>query len=368
MNALNTYTPNYAVIPGDILDEHREAASLTQEELASRLGMSKKHINRMIAGNEPITPETALKLEAVFGLPAHVWIGLESRYREFLAREAEKESLAAEAVWLKQIPYKSLANLGWISKNLDNLGAVRALREFFSVASLNHLPKVWEETNAAYRKTEAYQSQQWALLAWLAQAEREAEAISCAPFDTAALREALPELKSMSRLPGTEFIEPLIQRCASLGIALVFLQEPKGACVCGATRWLNKDKVLVQLSLRYKTNDHLWFTFFHELGHVLLHGKKQQFIDFYGSAGEKKQEEIEADEFASKSLIPRNEMQRFIVTGNFSRTAVEAFSKEIGVAESIVVGQLQHARIIPFNSPLSRLKTSFRWASETNAA
>lgn len=368
MNALNTYTPNYAVIPGDILDEHREAASLTQEELANRLGFTKKHINRMIAGHEPITPETALKLEAVFGLPAHVWIGLESRYREFLAREAEKESLAAEVDWLKQIPYKSLVSLGWISKGLDNLGAVRALREFFSVASLNHLPKVWEETSAAYRKTKAYQSQQWALLAWLAKAEQEAEAISCASYDASALREALPELRGMTRLAGVEFIEPLISRCASLGIALVFVQEPKGACVCGATRWLNKDKVLVQLSLRYKTNDHLWFTFFHELGHVLLHRKKQQFIDFYGNAGEKNQEEIEADEFASRILIPRTDMQRFIAIGNFSRAAVIGFSRQIGVSESIVVGQLQHAKKIPFASPLNGLKTSFRWINETSAA
>lgn len=368
MNSLNTYTPNYAVIPGDILDEHREAASLTQEELANRLGMSKKHINRMIAGNEPITPETALKLEAVFGLPAHVWIGLESRYREFLAREAEKESLAAEADWLKQIPYKSLVSLGWIPKNLDNLGVVRALREFFSVASLNHLPKVWEETSAAYRKTTAYQSQQWALLAWLAKAEQEAEAVSCAPYDAAALKEALPELRSMSRLPGVEFVQPLIQRCATLGIALVFVQEPKGACVCGATRWLNKDKVLVQLSLRYRTNDHLWFTFFHELGHVLLHGKRQQFIDFYGSDGEKKQEEVEADNFASRTLVPRTALQQFIDMNNFSIISVVQFSRSIGVAEGIVVGQLQHAGIISFKSPLSRLKASFRWVSETNAA
>ena len=111
MNAKNSYTPNYAVIPGDILDEHREAASLTQEELANRLGLSKKHINRMIAGNEPITSETALKLEIVFGLPAHVWIGLESRYREFLAREAETKSLHTEAKWLKEIPHGVLPDV-----------------------------------------------------------------------------------------------------------------------------------------------------------------------------------------------------------------------------------------------------------------
>lgn len=368
MNSKNTYSPNYLVIPGDVLDEHREAASLTQEELANRLGLSKKHINRMIAGNEPITSETALKLEVVFGLPAHVWINLESRYREFLAREAETKSLSAELKWLASIPHTALAKLGWIPEKLDKLNTVRALREFFRVASLDHLPKVWEETNAAYRKTAAYQSQQWALLAWLAQAEREAESIPCEAFDAAALREALPELKALSRMAETDFIQPLIDRCASLGIALVFLPEPKGACVCGATRWLSKDKVLVQLSLRYKTNDHLWFTFFHELGHVLLHGKKQQFIDFYGTHGEKKAEEMEADEFSSKTLIPRNDLQRFIVNGDFSKKAVEKLADETGIAAGIVVGQIQHRKLIPFNHPLSKLKTSFRWTGDSKAS
>jgi len=367
MNSKNTYSPNYVVIPGDVLDEHREAASLTQEELANRVGLSKKHINRMIAGNEPITSETALKLEVVFGLPAHVWIGLESRYREFLAREAETKSLSAELKWLANIPHAALAKLGWIPEKLDKLNTVRALREFFRVASLDHLPKVWAETNAAYKQTAAYQSQQWALLAWLAQAERVAESIQCEAFDATALREALPELKSFSKIAGTDFIQPLIERCASLGIALVFLPEPKGACVCGATRWLTKDKVLVQLSLRYKTNDHLWFTFFHELGHVLLHGKKQQFIDFSIENGDKSDEEKEADEFAAKTLIPRAELQRLINAGDFSTQNIKKFADAMGIAPGIVVGQIQHRKLIKYNHPLSKLKASFRWADENKA-
>lgn len=37
-------------------------------------------------------------------------------------------------------------------------------------------------------------------------------------------------------------------------------------------------KAVIQLSLRHKTDDHLWFSFFHEAGHVLLHSKKETFI------------------------------------------------------------------------------------------
>ncbi|MFN8491179.1 MAG: hypothetical protein U0350_26520 [Caldilineaceae bacterium] len=38
-----------------------------------------------------------------------------------------------------------------------------------------------------------------------------------------------------------------------------FVPELAQLRVCGATRWLTPNKALLQLSLRYKTNDHLWF-------------------------------------------------------------------------------------------------------------
>ena len=367
MNSPQHYQPNYAVPPGAVLDEHREAAGLTQAELAQRLGFSPKHVNRLLAGQEPVTPDTALKLEAVFGLPARVWLGLEARYREHLARASEQQALAAEVPWLDRLPHRALAKLGWVPGGLRGPELVRALRAFFCVGSLDYLPGVWGEVQAAYRKAAAFQSHEWALLAWLAQGERQAERLHCAPFDAAALRAALPEIKGFSRLSGVEFVDLLITRLASVGVAVVFVPTPDGARVCGATRWIAKDKALVQLSLRYKTDDQLWFTLFHELGHVLLHGKREQFIDFE-RAGDVSAQEQEANDFAARLLIPPAEMTRFIVAGDFSRANVLAFARDQGVAPGIVVGQLQHRKIVPFNSALSKLKASFRWARESSAA
>jgi addiction module HigA family antidote len=361
------YKPDYAVSPGEVLDEHREAAALTQAELAQRLGFSAKHINRLLAGLEPVTPETALKLEAVFGIPAHVWLALEARYREHLARVAEHAGLVAEQVWLDRIPHRALAKLGWIQPGLRGPDMVRGLRAFFGVGSLDYLPDVWSSVQAAYRKAEAFQSHEWALLAWLAQGEREAERVICRAHDPVALRAALPAIKALSRLPGTAFVQPLIEYCAALGVAVVLLPPPDGARVCGATRWLSKGKVLVQLSLRYKTDDQLWFTLFHELGHVLLHGKREQFIDFEKSR-EVSEQEQEANDFAARTLIAPDALARFIEAADFRITTLKAFAEQQGVAPGIVVGQLQHRRVLPFNHPLSRLKTSFRWIHETRAA
>lgn len=357
------YVPDYAVAPGDVIEEHREAASMTQAELAMRLGQSLKHLNRIIAGKEPVTPDTALKLESVFGLPAHIWLGLESRYREFKAREAESESLSEEIEWLKKIPHKSLAKLGWIEASRDRATLVRTLREFYQVGSLDYLPNVWSNLQAAYRKTPAFKSHEWALVAWLAKGERVAEIIVCKPFDASALKAALTDIKAMSRLPNAEFVQPLTQRCADLGIALVFLPTPDGARVCGATRWLTADKALIQLSLRYKTDDQLWFTLFHELGHVLLHKKNTEHIDFENS-GDKSEMETQADTFAANSLVDQKALQVFLNDGGITATGLQAFAKSQGVALGIVLGQLQHRKLVPFSSPLNKLKKRFVWNHE----
>ena len=61
------------------------------------------------------------------------------------------------------------------------------------------------------------------------------------------------------------------------------------------------EKAVMQLSLRYKSNDQLWFTFFHEAGHIIKHGRKEIFIEGTNPDGEK---EEEANVFARDKLIP----------------------------------------------------------------
>lgn len=362
MSDQNRFHPNFAVLPGSVIDEHREFAALTQAELAQRLGLSVKHVNRLLAGLEPITPDTALKLEAVFGLAASVWLGLEARYKEFEARKVDAEKIESELRWLDELPHRSMAKLDWIPKSAKGAELVRCLRSFFGVGSLDYLPSVWGEVQAAYRKTEAFASHEWAMVAWLAKGEQEAQKVVTRPFDAAVLRAALPDIKALSRLPGTEFVKPLVEKCANAGVAVVFVPAPKGARVCGATQWLNKDTALVQLSLRYKTDDQLWFTIFHELGHVLLHGKREQFIDFDRSSDN--DEEAEANDFAAKQLVNRAEFRRFVARGEFGVSEVCKLAEQQCVSPGIVVGQLQHEKHVPYRSTLSRLKKSFRFAND----
>jgi hypothetical protein len=139
----------------------------------------------------------------------------------------------------------------------------------------------------------------------------------------------------------------------------LFVPELPRARVSGASRWLAPHRALIQLSLRFKADDQLWFSFFHEAGHILLHTKKGIFVDDGNSTST---QEKEANAFASSILIPDEAFERFSATRPFATHSVVAFAEEQGIAPGIVVGRLQHERLLPYTH-LNGLKRSLAWAS-----
>jgi len=96
---------------------------------------------------------------------------------------------------------------------------------------------------------------------------------------------------------------------------------------------------MILLSFRYLSDDHFWFTFFHEAGHLLLHGDKSLFIEDGSEVSIK--EENEANLFAQNILIPPDSRAEFLSLTP-SRETIMKFAVKIGISRGIVVGQLQH--------------------------
>jgi len=144
----------------------------------------------------------------------------------------------------------------------------------------------------------------------------------------------------------------LAEKCAAVGVAVVLTKEIAGAGISGAVRWIAKDKALIQLSLKYKTHDQLWFTFFHEAAHILLHGKRQVFIEFGFST--ETSEEQEANAYAQDRLIPPEHHHRLPYLR--TREQICAFAESVGVPPGIVVGRMQHddRTLIPMFNDLKR--------------
>ena len=98
----NAYLPDHVSLPGDTLQEVLDDREMPQAELAERTGRPKKTINEIIKGKAAITPETALQLERVLGIPASFWNELESNYQDYLARTREEALLQTSTDWLRR--------------------------------------------------------------------------------------------------------------------------------------------------------------------------------------------------------------------------------------------------------------------------
>jgi addiction module HigA family antidote len=362
---VNEYRPDSVSLPGETLQEVLNERQMTQAELAERMGRPKKTINEVIQGKSAITPETALQLERVLGLPAGFWNNLERNYREHEARTEEEERLASSGEWLRKIPIRKMAELGWIEKREDEVGQARELLNFFGIASPERWRDVFELPQASFRHTAAFESGTGSLAAWLRKGALEGQQIECQAFDRDRFRAVLVEARQLTREPPGVFSEVLVECCASAGVAVTLVPELPGCRANGATRWLSPRKALIQLSLRYRWADVFWFSFFHEAAHVLLHGKREVFIEGEdGVPGEAvEQKEREADRFAAQHLIPPGALERLrphAQAERLSKSRVQAFANEMGIHPGIVVGRLQHEGWLP-HTHLNGLRIRLAW-------
>ena len=357
----NQYNPDFVSPPGETLLETLEFIGMSQAEFAERTGRPKKTINEIIRGKAAITPETALQFEKVLGVSAGFWINREQNYQEWLARDQERSSFEKFLTWIDQFPVKEMINLGWIKQQEESLSQLNELLRFFGIASPHQWNAVTNDLSLAFRRSPAYKAEPVIISAWLRKGEVEAQSIDCEPFDADKFKKTLDEIRPLTNESPDVFVTRTVELCAKAGVAVVFVHELRKLRTNGATRWLNPNKALIQLSLLYKTDDHLWFTFFHEAGHILLHGKRDIFLEEDNQTNDK---EDEANRFAADWLIPSSAYKEFHPKGShFSKAEISEFAKSIGIAPGIVVGRLQHDGRIPMQN-CNDLKQKLRWASD----
>jgi HTH-type transcriptional regulator/antitoxin HigA len=297
--------------PGDTLLETIQAKGISQSDLALRMGRPLKTINEIIMGKAAITPETAIQLERVIGPSAQFWLNYEGQYRLDLAEIAESELLLEASDWIAQFPLAEMKKLQWINFENDLISKTDALLKYFSVATKESFRKYYHENlyAAAFRKSPSDNQNSYAIVSWLRRGDIQAEKIQIPPFDSKKFKAALPVIKYIMTNQPDEYFSQLLAVCNECGVKLVFTPGLPKASVNGATRWHNEHPV-IQLSDQYKRIDIFWFTFFHEAAHIVLHGKKNVFIEGIEPSEETKAKELQSDEFAAKWVLSETEEKR----------------------------------------------------------
>ncbi len=344
------FSPGYLVAPGDTLAEMLEERALSQTELARRLGVSLKHINQVVNGAVPISADLALALEKVLGVTASFWLKRDALYQAEIARREEQRDLADEVEWAERFPISELKKRGHIDPKAKGAELVASLLRFLGLAS----PRQWSEPIVSYRRSLKLESNPYALATWLRVGELEARSQQCDPYDADRFTAALQEIRGLTRLGPQQWQPELYRLCREAGVAVVIVDTFKGAAVHGAARWLAPHRALIQLSLRYRWEDIFWFSFFHEAGHILLHRKKELFVEpkkrptgTSPDVEEWLRIEHQADRFASRTLIPRPYDKQL---ASLTLGEVPAFADRVGVTPAAVIGRMQHDGRLPFNA------------------
>lgn len=350
--------PDVAIPPGRILAEELLAREMTQAEFARRTGRPKPAINEIINGLKQITPETAIQFERVLGIPAHVWINLERNYQYNKARLNDLKHLRGESKIINSYPVNEMVKLGWIKKQRKQEDKTKELLTFLGVNSFKDL----EPQGVSFRVSSRREVNKNSIRCWLRKGQIEAQNVITKKFSEECVLQNIENFRLMTLKSVREFQPRLLKLCSDCGIALVLVRELKNTHVFGASFWETPTKVVILLSLLYKKHDQFWFSFFHEIGHILKGKKKTTYIDIKSKRDDDMDdEENKANNFASDILIPPHHYNEFIENDDFSLSSIVSFANSIDIAPGIVVGRLQHDKHIDYTHGYN-LKKTFVWA------
>lgn len=345
--------------PGKTLSEKLSEMGMSIKEFAVRTSKPEKTIIAVINGKSSITTEMAVSFENVTKIPASFWLRKQQSYDEYVERKNREAAAAASAEWMQKFPIAELIKRGWIESATSIEGKVYTLFSFFAIST----ERAWndyyinQELKVAFRISLAHAKDPHAMSAWLRRGEIQAGNISLdVPYNEKELKLMLPRMKQLMVDESTDFFPLLQQLCADCGIKLISTECLPKAPISGATRWIN-DVPVIQISNRYKRYDIFWFNFFHEIGHILLHGKKDIFLEKAGCFDQDIIKEQEADRFASNILLSQSEEQNIIDSQDYSVPAIRRAAIKYGTHPAVIVGRLQHRKVIDYWQDQSLLKS-----------
>jgi HTH-type transcriptional regulator/antitoxin HigA len=355
----NDFAPDWTSAPGETIIDILEERGFSIGYLAEGLGQSLDHVRELLAGRIRITNGIAKRLENILGPSAAFWIARDSQYQKDSAR-LEKETRRDREEWLNALPLRDAAKFGWLRDSKYPSEKIAACLQFFNVSSVREWRVKYEHVlaDAAFRTSPSFASKPGSVAVWLRRGEIEASAMALKEWNPHRFKQILENIRGLTKQRDPQVFVPEVKRqCAQCGVAVAVVRAPAGCRASGATRFLSPNKALLLLSFRFLSDDHFWFTFFHEAGHLLLHSPEKLFLE--GIERSQSREELEANDFAERVLVPSDLLSTLRRLPADKREIVK-FAIRAGISPGIVVGQLQHFRRLgreQFNS----LKRRFRW-------
>lgn len=341
MAKANQYHPQSVSHPGTTLSEKLTELGMGPKEFAVRTGKPEKTITAILKGDSALTPDMAVLFENVLHIPARFWLQRQLQYDEAVARAKAAEQIKQAESWAKAFPVVKMIRLGWLPVVSSATERTAAMLNFFGVSTAAAWSDYYLNTRLknSFRISLAHAKDPHAISAWLRRGELQASELQATPYSESAFRNVLTQIKRLTAEHPVNFFEQLQTVCLTAGVKVVHTPCLPKAPISGATRWVGNHP-LIQLSCRYKRNDIFWFTVFHEAGHILLHGKKDIFLEAAEFGDQYKQQEQEADDFAVQWTLNKAQEQQIVNTSPLTVEGVHEYAKTFGTHPAIIIGRL----------------------------
>lgn len=332
---------------------------LAAKDVAHHLRGGMTALRAILDGTGSIDKAQATALAAHIGGTESFWLRRQANYEAALERAVDRATATEGDDWLLlQVPgEKPRGRLVAETRRAE----VRRRLTFFNVATM----KAWDArygricSDTLFRKSKALTSDDAAILMWLRSGEIGADLVDTRTWSAGNLQDRLGDIRKLSKVkdPGL-FLPKLKVLCSEAGVAVVAKRAPQGCPASGASRMVASDKAMILLSFRGLSDDKFWFTVFHEIGHLLLHGART-FVDADMDGTGVDEAEREANHFASRCIVPEHNVEEFGQLGS-TKDSVLRFSVKVGISAGLTVGQMQHLDMIR-RDQLNYLKRHWKW-------
>lgn len=334
--------------PGQLLVDLLKSRGWTRRSLAIVLAMDETGVSKMVADKRHIDGSLALMLEEVFGVPANVFLTLQSELDLNRARLVANPDpgRAARALLYADLPINEMIRRGWIAAESvkDTKTVEKELVRFFGVERVDDIEILPHAAKKSTANTDATPAQ----IAWLYRVKQIASEMLACAFSPDAVRFALSRLRTlMSTQDGVANVPRVMAEC---GIRFVLVEALTGSKIDGVCFWLDDKSPVVGMSLRFDRIDNFWFVLRHELEHVLqCHGKSGAMLDAElekeraGTGPDVAEEERVANEAAQSFCVPADSLDAFVARKApfFSERDLIGFARILKVHPGVVAGQLQ---------------------------
>lgn len=339
--------------PGYFIREQMELREWTQEDLSEILGITVKHLNKILQDKQPITLEMAKALGKVFDTSAQYWINIDTGYRLWVENEqADNESeVDIKAAIYERMPISDMLKKGWLKKfkNIDDLQT--QVLTFWSWSTLDFKDLDNKYLPCLTRRSEAYnQFNASYAITWYQMARNVASECDKKTYKKSKLEDLYDRMHTYTVMDNG--INDFIIDLNKIGVIFFVLPHLQKTYLDGAAFFLSRNPVIVYTA-RFKRVDNFWFTLAHEIAHVLKHLNEDSLpfvLDNFKTEGKDKIE-VEANEMAAGHLR-HPEIANFLkpFLGYLTHSKIKECAEALEVHPSIIIGKLTHDESLSYRN------------------